>query len=48
MMMYQAISLSLSVVLCYMIACISEIYFSMLFSRFESDTLISHFTTFWS
>ena len=28
------------------IACYSEIYFSMLFSRFESDTLISQFTTF--
>ena len=30
------------------IACYSEIYFSMLFSRFESDTLISQFTTFLS
>ena len=27
------------------IACYSEIYFSMLFSRFESDTLITQFTT---
>ena len=28
------------------IACYSEVYFSMLFSRFDSDTLISQFTTF--
>ena len=28
------------------IACYSEVYFSMLFSRFESDTLISQFSTF--
>ena len=30
----------------YIIVCYSEIYFSMLFSRFESDTLISQFTIF--
>ena len=28
------------------IACYSEVYFSMLFLRFESDTLISQFSTF--
>ena len=28
------------------IACYSEIYFSMLFSRYESDSLMSQFTTF--
>ena len=28
------------------IACYSEIYFSMLFSRYESDSLVSQFTTY--
>ena len=28
------------------IACYSEIFFSMLFSRYESDTLISQFATY--
>ena len=30
----------------HIIACYSEIYFSMLFSRFESDTLISQYSVF--